>query len=284
MTAKIFHPLLAMIASATNNELAKYVEYLKEENKILRARIPGQIHTKPEERARLLKFGKVIGRAIEELMTIVSPSTFYRWVRDEKLEKGKPKNPKGGQRKPKEIRELVIQIAKTTGFGYTRIIGELRKLGIKKISRQTVRNILKEGGIEPGPDRTSDNWDNFVKRHATTLWAVDFFSVKTVTARGLKDMYVLVWFCMTTREVIVSESTLHPNSAWVEKQADLFVDQTAGREEKPDIVMHDKDTKFTKEFTAKLKSRGLRTNSLPKASPNLNGQCERFIEKNRCKR
>ena len=73
MTAKIFHPLLAMIASATNNELAKYVEYLKEENKILWARIPGQVHTKPAERERLLKFGKAIGRAIEELMTIVSP-------------------------------------------------------------------------------------------------------------------------------------------------------------------------------------------------------------------
>jgi len=42
---QIFHPLLALIASATNNELAKYVEYLKQENKTLRARIPGQIHT-----------------------------------------------------------------------------------------------------------------------------------------------------------------------------------------------------------------------------------------------
>lgn len=40
---KIFHPLLALIALATISELAKYVEYLKEENKILRARIPGQI-------------------------------------------------------------------------------------------------------------------------------------------------------------------------------------------------------------------------------------------------
>jgi putative transposase len=63
-------------------------------------------------------------------------------------------NPKGGQRKPRELRELVIHIAQTTGFGYTRIIGELRKMGIKKISRQTVRNILKEEGISPGPDRT----------------------------------------------------------------------------------------------------------------------------------
>jgi hypothetical protein len=38
----LFHPLLALIASATNNELAKYVEYLKEDNKILRARIPSR--------------------------------------------------------------------------------------------------------------------------------------------------------------------------------------------------------------------------------------------------
>ncbi len=195
---QIFHPLLALIASATNNELARYVEYLKKENKILRARIPGQIHTKPEERERLLKYGKVIGRAIEELITIVSPATFYRWVREEKNGKPKIANPKGGQRKPKEIRELVIEIAKTTGFGYTRIIGELRKLGIKKISRQTIRNILKEEGIQPGPDGTNDNWDNFIKRHAETLWAVDFFSVKTVTTRGFRDMYVLVWLCMTT--------------------------------------------------------------------------------------
>ena len=34
---KIFHPLLALIASATDSELAKYVEYLKHENMIMRA-------------------------------------------------------------------------------------------------------------------------------------------------------------------------------------------------------------------------------------------------------
>ena len=141
---KIFHPLLALIASATDKELAKYVEYLKHENKILRARLPRQVHTRHEERQKLLKYGKAIGRAIEELISIVSPATFYNWVRNEKNGKPKPKNPKGGQRKPKELRELVLTIAKETGFGLTRIVGELRKLGINKISRQTVRNILKE--------------------------------------------------------------------------------------------------------------------------------------------
>ena len=32
---KIYHPLLALIASATDNELAKYVEYLKHEGQRL---------------------------------------------------------------------------------------------------------------------------------------------------------------------------------------------------------------------------------------------------------
>jgi len=275
---RLFHPLLALIASAANNELARYVEYLKEENKILRARIPGQIHTRPEERECLLKYGTPIGRAIEELITIVTPSTFYRWVREQKNGKLKPKSLKGGRRKPREIRQLVIEIARVTGFGYTRIIGELRKLGIRKISRQTVRNILKAEGIQPGPDRTSDKWDTFIERHAKTLWAVDFFSVRAVTTRGLRQMYVMVWLCMTTREVIASESTEHPNSAWVAGQADLFLDETAGREERPSIVILDRDTKFTKGFIATLKSRGVRTNALPKASPDLNGRCERAIQ------
>jgi SMP-30/Gluconolactonase/LRE-like region len=98
MVAKLFHPLLVLIASATNRELAHYIQYLKEENKILRARIPRQIHTKPSERERLLKFGKRIGKAIEKLITIVSPSTFYRWIHNEDQKK-EVKNPKSGQRK-----------------------------------------------------------------------------------------------------------------------------------------------------------------------------------------
>ena len=100
----------------------------------------------------------------------------------------------------------------------------------------------------------------------------------TVTKRGLRDMYVLVFLCLETREALVSPSTEHPNSAWAVKQTENFLDQTVNREKKPSIVMYDRDTKFTKEFVAKLKERGVRTNSLPKASPNLNGRCERFIQ------
>ncbi|WP_339749403.1 hypothetical protein [uncultured Rubinisphaera sp.] len=194
--------------------MAKYAEYLKAENQILRARIPGQIHTTANERQKLIKLGKGIGRAVEELITIVTPTTFFRWLRDEKGSKSKTKNPKIGQRKPRELRELVIEIAKTTGFGYTRIIGEFRKLGIKNISQQTVRNILKEAEIQLGPDRTSDSRTEFLNRHCETLWASDFFSVKSMTARGLRDLYVMVFLNLQTREPILTESAYRPNSAW----------------------------------------------------------------------
>ncbi len=275
--SKIFHPLLALIASAGQNELAKYVEYLKHENKILRARLPKQVHTTYEERQTLLKYGKGLGRAIEELITIVTPTSFYNWVRNEKNGKPKPKNPKGGQRKPKDLRELVLRIATETGFGLTRIIGELRKLGITKISRQTVRNILKEHGIEPSPDRTSDAWADFLARHGETLWACDFFSVKSVTSKGIRNLYVLVFLCLKTREVFVTESTLHPDSAWVCEHTQWFMDQTKDRDKKPEMIIHDGDVKFTKEFTKTVKDTGMKTNPLPKGSPNLNGRCERFI-------
>ena len=80
--SKIFHPLLALMASATENELAKYVEYLKHENTILRSRLPKHVHTTNDERQTLLKCGKIIGRAIAELIWIASLATFARWVQD----------------------------------------------------------------------------------------------------------------------------------------------------------------------------------------------------------
>jgi putative transposase len=126
----------------------------------------------------------------------------------------------------------------------------MRKMGIKQVSRQTVRNILKEEGIEPAPDRTSDQWSNFLERHKNTLWAADFFCVKAVTPGGIRNLYLLAWLCLESREVFVSESTARPNSRWVVKQTQAFIANTAGRAEKPAIVMHDRDTKFTKEFVA----------------------------------
>ncbi len=49
------------------------------------------------------------------------------------------------------MRELILKIARETGWGYTRVMGEIKKLGIKPPSRNTVKKIMKEAGHEPGP-------------------------------------------------------------------------------------------------------------------------------------
>ncbi len=82
---------------------------------------------------------------------IVSYAAICRWGRQ--TGDYKPRGYKRPNRKPNEIRELVVKIARETGWGYTRILGELRKLNIHDISRQTVVNILKEAGHNPYAQR-----------------------------------------------------------------------------------------------------------------------------------
>jgi putative transposase len=159
--SRLFHPLLLLIANSTEHRLARHVQYLSEELSILRTRIPGEIHTTKAERARLLKFGKPISKDVDRLIQIVTPGTFHRWVREERRnyvakEPGRP-------RKRQVLRELVRKIARETDAGYTRILGELRRLGITRICRQTVRNILKEEGTDPPPENETIMLEKIVR-------------------------------------------------------------------------------------------------------------------------
>jgi len=85
----IYTALMVLLAKATDRELARMVTYLKEENKLLRARLPKEIHTTSQERERLLRFGCHLGLAMYKVVTMVSPVTFLRWLREER--KAKPK-------------------------------------------------------------------------------------------------------------------------------------------------------------------------------------------------
>ena len=74
--AKLLHPLFFVLAYATDKQLAKYLEYLKVENRILRSKLPKRITITTSERKQLVKHGKPLGKAIKDLITIVSPRTF----------------------------------------------------------------------------------------------------------------------------------------------------------------------------------------------------------------
>jgi len=142
-----------MLAHATDRELARQIQYLKTENRILRDKLPKRITVTTQERQRLLKYGKPLGAAIRELIAIVSPRTFARWLGGESVSAKDSKPAKSGRPKtPQDIRDLVLRLARENAWGYTRILSELKKLGVRKISRSTVIKILKDNGLDPGRD------------------------------------------------------------------------------------------------------------------------------------
>jgi hypothetical protein len=92
------------------------VEYLKAENRMLRSKLPKQIEVTPAERAKLLKLGVRLGAKIKEVITIVHPRTFARWLSESKS--GRRPRKRGRPRKPEEIRQLILDMAKASGWGY----------------------------------------------------------------------------------------------------------------------------------------------------------------------
>ncbi|MBM3983658.1 MAG: helix-turn-helix domain-containing protein [Planctomycetes bacterium] len=63
---------------------------------------------------------------------------------------GSPREP-GRPKTAEEVRALVLKLATENGWGYTRVLGELKNLGVAGVSRTTVKNILKTADIDPGP-------------------------------------------------------------------------------------------------------------------------------------
>jgi putative transposase len=277
----ILHPLFALLASVSRQELARQVAYLKEENRILRARLPERLVATPQEKRRLLKFGRKLGVQLRDLISIVSYQSFVRWIREKEAShavKNASARKPGRPRTPDDIRELVLKLARENDWGYTRILGELRKLGIKSVSRQTVKMILKEHDIDPGPKRGKGSWDEFLKIHMDTLWQCDFLSKPMWTSKGLVDVYLLVFLHLGSRRVWISPSTVQPDSAWVSLQARNFLMVAEDMGLTAEYVMRDNDAKFSGQFDDVLKSGGAIVKRNTPLSPNLRAHVERFIQ------
>ena len=266
---RLLQPLLLYLSAATDRQLARQNQFLKTENNILRSKLPKRLVVTPQERQRLIKFGKGLGPALKHLISIVSVRTFNRWLSAAKDPPSKDKGARKPGRPPKpiDIRQLVRRIAGETGWGATRIHGELEKLGVRDISRSTVANILRENGFDPGPLRGEGTWSDFIKRHAETLWACDFFTKKVWTMRGLVDIYVLFFIHVCTRRVHIAGMTANPDNAWMVLQARnqsiIFAEQAVP----PKYLIMDRDTNLTAGFREVLESDGVSCYALVREHP-----------------
>jgi putative transposase len=207
---RLLHILFLLLAKATETELSRVVEYLKAENRILQDKLPKRVTVTPP-RAAPAGPPQCEARAVKGLISIVSPRTFARWVAGQKSAMKKSTRQPGRPRTPEDIRTLVLRIARETGRGYTRILGELKKHGIQTVARTTAIKLLKENGLDPGPQRGQGTWDEFLRRHVQRLLACDFFSKKVWTCGGLVDVFVLFILHISTRRVYVAGMTVRPD-------------------------------------------------------------------------
>ncbi|MEX0643474.1 MAG: integrase core domain-containing protein [Pirellulales bacterium] len=277
MVSHLFQQLLFLLARSTADDLQKQVEFLKAENEMLRKRVPKKhIFLTSDERAKLLKLGKELGPGIRQLITIVSYSTFRRWIRKE--EGAMPRTGKGRPRIAQIIRELVLQIGNDTGWGYSRILGELRKLNLGKISRQSVKNILVEHGLDPGPKRGKGSWSEFLRIHADTLWQIDFFSKIVWTLKGPRQVFAMAFIHVGSRRVFATPATCKPDAGWMIAQAEAFLEFTAAMQLGCATVIRDLDGKYSAEFDRVFTDRSIKMKPVGPRAPNLNAFVERWIQ------
>lgn len=134
--------LFLTMAGWVNQQQQDVIDYLKEENRILRDKLgTKRIRFSDGERRRLAAKGKRLGRKLlRTLPCLVTPDTILRWYRTfiaSKYDGSKNRRP-GRPRTKKEIRDLVITMANSNPvWGYTRIRDALRNVGIL-IGRTTV--------------------------------------------------------------------------------------------------------------------------------------------------
>ena len=126
--------LSVIVAGWMSRQQQQVIDYLREENRVLREKLGvKRVRLNDDQRRRLAVKAKVLGRkALTEICSIVAPETLLRWHRRliaQKYDSSHKRRP-GRPGVMKRIRELTVRMAKENGtWGlspHTRIIVESR--------------------------------------------------------------------------------------------------------------------------------------------------------------
>src|SRR5215831_4178870 len=277
-----FRLLLISLAGWLNQQQQDVIDYLQEENHILREQLGGKgLRFNDDQRRRLAVRAKKLGwRVLHDLRTIVTPATLLGWHRRLIARKydGRQQRGPGRPRVIEEIQRLVIPMARENrNWGYRRIQGALANLG-HEVARGTIANLLKEHGLEPAPERErKTTWKEFLSRHRAVIVAADFFTIEAWTRQGLTRFLVLFFIDLASRRGEIGGVARQANGLWVSQVARNLTDAEEGFLTGKRYLIHDRDPLFTAEFLEILKSSGVQSLKLPPCSPNLNAYAERFV-------
>jgi len=236
-----------------NQRQLQVIDYLREENRVLREQLGGRrLRLDDDQRRRLAVRAKGLGRKVlTEIATIVTPETLLAWHRKLVARKydGTAHRAPGRSRTAGEIEALVVRLAEENrDWGYRRIEGALCNLG-HELARSTIARILARHGIEPAPERSrKTTWKEFLSRHWELIAATDFFTVEVWTRRGLQRFMVLFFIDLSTRKVEIAGIAKAANGLWMSQIARNLTDAEQGILTGKRYLIHDRDPLFTAEF------------------------------------
>ena len=272
-----------LFAGWVNRQQQAVIDYLLEENRVLRAaQGPRRLRLTDDQRCRLAVKGKILGRRrLATIAGIVTPDTILRWYRRlvaQKYDGSKARRPGRPSTKP-DIAALVVRMAtENPTWGYTRIRGGLKRVG-HDVGRNTIKAILKDHGIEPAPERgVNTSWKTFLAAHGEGLAAADFFTVEVLTLRGLVRYVIFFVMTLKARTVEIAGITSEPDGAWMMQLARNLTDPSDGFLRGARYIILDRDPLYTAAFRRLLRDSGVTPVVLAAWSPNVNAVAERVIE------
>jgi putative transposase len=268
---RLFQLVVLLCRSERSKELE--ILLLRHELAILR-RQPRQARARPVDRAILAALARALPRSAWTSLS-VSPATVLRWHRQLVRRRWTyPRRRPGRPPLDRRVEALVVRLARENpGWGYRRIVGELRGLGIS-LSATSVRTILIRHGLPPATQRGELSWRDFLRQHAATTLACDFFTVETA---WLKRIYVLFFLSLASRRIEFVACSPNPTGAWTAQQARNLLMASDDRQQPLRFLIHDLDAKFSGGFDHVCQSEGIVVIRTPIRAPNANAHAERWV-------
>ena len=247
------------------------------ENLVLRQQLA--VLKRKHPRPRLRTFDKVfwvLARRFwsgwKQALIIVTPETVVRWHQAGFAlycrAISRARHVFGRKRISKEVRDLIFpMVAENPTWGAPRIHGELLMLGFD-VSERTISRWMRHASRDPEPAK---RWLAFLRNHREAIAAMDFFTVPTVSFSTLYCFFVI---SHDRRRIMHFNVTRHPTSTWVIQQLREAFPYEAG----PRFLIFDRDSKFSLEVAAAVRSLNVRPVRTSLESPWQNGVAERWIQ------
>jgi putative transposase len=271
--------LVGMLLGSLRSEHAKDIEIavLRHQLDVLRRQVKRPAF-RPADRALLAVLSSAFPRARWSSF-LVTPATILRWHRRLVTRKWTQAQPRSGRPAlANDVVGLILRLARENPrWGYRRIQGELKKLGVS-MSATTIRSVLLRNGLRPAPRRGVGHLASVPAGPSLQHHGDRLLHRRNGAPQDAVRLFLIE---LHTRQVRLVGVTDHPNGPWVTQRARELsmsreAETTAGTSA-PRFLVRDRDSKFPRAFDDVFACDGIQIITTPVQAPNANAFAERWV-------